>query len=210
MQSAAPGTPPASSTSRSAELAGPPVLDGPEAADEAARAGQRDVAVRLHGARPDVHDWVAGTDGAYREAIATLTAARSHGLHVTAITTVTRSNHRVLAELPRLLRARGVRRWILELPGGPLDTSVHPRIGLAVPSALAAMEQARTLGLEARLRGAPLCAMGRFSARAAPSPARSFAPRCDGCAARERCPGVAADYLARFGPSELRPLTGGG
>lgn len=205
MPSVAPSTRRASSTSRSTESPPGALAASPEDAEAAARQGERHVRVALHGARAEVHDWVAGEPGAYRRAIATLTTGRSLGLQLAVYTSLTRSNARVLPELPRLLRARAVRGWVVALPE-TLDTAIHPRLGMAMPSALAALAQAHTLGLDARVLGAPWCVLGTLRGLAAPSKPREYGARCEGCAARERCPGVTPDYLARFGEGELRRL----
>lgn len=156
-----------------------------------------------------MHDWVAGREGDHREALDALHAARALGLEVTVWTRLTRSNARALAELPSLIKARGARAWLVVLPVAaevpePF-TAVVPRLGLSLPAALAAIEAARRRGLDARIRGAPRCVLGRFADRAAPSPARAYAVICEGCPSRASCPGVDPEYLALFGEGELRP-----
>ncbi|MBX3273997.1 MAG: hypothetical protein KF729_27275 [Sandaracinaceae bacterium] len=172
--------------------------------------GVREVALPLHGARSEVHDWVAGAHASFRDAIDALAAARALGLTVTVWTRLTRSNARVLDAMPALLRARAVSRWLVVVASArdaasPPFTRVVPRLGLALPSALAALAEARRLGLDARILGAPRCALGPFADLAAPSPPRAYAPVCDACPSRDVCPGLDAEYLARFGAGELRP-----
>lgn len=168
-----------------------------------------DVATPLHGARAEVHDWVAGREGDFREALDTIQRARALGLRVTVWTRLTRSNARVLGELPSLLKARGAREWLIVFPStegiDPPFTRVVPRFGMAIPAALAAIEAARRRGLTARIEGAPRCVLGHFADRATPSAPRTYAVTCDDCPSRARCPGVDADYLTRFGAGELRP-----
>lgn len=175
---------------------------------ELAREGVTALAVPLHGAREAVHDWVAGEEGSFSACLDTMDAARNHGLSLAAWTSMTRSNARVLGELPTLLKARGVALWIVEVPrardGG--FTAVVARFGLSIPSALAALTRARGLGIEARLRGAPLCTLGRFAAHVAPSEARSYGAVCAGCPARGECPGADELYLTTFGERELRAV----
>ncbi len=182
------------------------VATGAADAERAVARGERALTVALHGARAEVHDWVAGAPGGFRDALAALAAGRSLGLELRVTTRLTRSNARVLGELPRLLRARAVRRWVVTLDDGPLDTAVHPRLGMAAPSALAAIHAARGLGVEAFLAGLPRCVMGRFHDRAWPIAPRRHPAVCDGCAARARCPGLPEGYAERFGVGELRPL----
>lgn len=176
--------------------------------------GASSLAVRLEGARPEVHDHHAG-EGSFARALAVLAAIRAHGLEPVAVTTVTRSNARDLRALASLLRARGCARWVIRWPvvDQAVDAEVDvpftarvPRFGLAVPAVLAAAQDARARGLEVALEGFPRCALGPFAALARPTPPRAYAAPCRACQARPSCPGVDPVYLERFGPGELHPL----
>lgn len=179
-------------------------------AEELEGAGLTDVHVTVLAADPVAHDYHTGTAGSFAELEAGLAAARAHGLLLVAATVVTRSSFRGLSALPLWLRDRGVSAWLLEVPrtAGRAASGfdrVVPRLGMAVPFALHALDTALKLGLPAWIRGAPLCALGPFAARALPDLPRAFAPACDGCDARPSCGGVEAVYLARYGDGELRP-----
>ena len=89
-----------------------------------------------------------------------------------------------------------------------LGDRVIPRLALALPFALHALDAAAKLGLPAFVRGAPACLLGPFAAAALEAPARSFSEVCGACPCRPSCAGVDAEYLARFGEGELsnRPL----
>ncbi|MCA9606956.1 MAG: hypothetical protein KC619_15220, partial [Myxococcales bacterium] len=171
--------------------------------------GVCDLATPLHGARAEVHDWVAGREGDFREALDTLQRARGLRLRLTVWTRLTRSNARVLGEIPSLIKARGAIDWVIVFPSteglAPPFTRVVPRYGMAIPAALAALEAARRRGLGTRIAGAPRCVLGHFASRAIPSPTRSYARSCAGCPSKAGCPGTDAAYLARFGAGELRP-----
>jgi hypothetical protein len=160
----------------------------------------------LYGARADVHDWHAGS-ASFDATIRALTTARSCGLTITVRSILTRSNAGVIGELPSLLKARGVATWIVELARaeGDVFTRLVPRLALGAPRAIAAIERARALGIDARLRGFALCVLGPYAARADGEP-RAYGVACDGCAARAKCPGVDRAYLDRFGERELRPM----
>jgi hypothetical protein len=171
-------------------------------------AGLTDVHVSLHGASAPVHDYHTGVAGSFAALGEGIVAARADGLSVAVVTVVTRSNFRVVSQLPRALHALGVNAWLLELPvyAGRAASNfdpVIPRLGLAVPFALHALDAALKLGIPSFIRGAPLCALGPFAAHALVEPGRAFASRCEGCAARPGCAGVEAVYLARFGDGEL-------
>jgi hypothetical protein len=177
--------------------------------DSLVRAGVTDVHLSIHGAEAPVHDWHAGRPGAFAAAVATMGAARAAGLDVVVATVLTRSSFRVLTPIPRLLASRGVGAWCIEVPRwrGRAATSadrVIPRLSLALPFALHALDVARALGLAAFVRGAPSCLLGPFASDAIEDE-RSFAEVCTGCPSRGSCSGVEAEYLARFGESELTP-----
>jgi molybdenum cofactor biosynthesis enzyme MoaA len=181
-----------------------------------ARAGLTDAHLSIHGADAAVHDYHTGIEGSLQAALAAAAALRANGVTVVVATVVTRSNFRNLTPLARLLGARGVAAWLLEFPrvagrAASAFDRVVPRLGLAVPFALHAMEAARAAGVDAWIRGVPLCLLGPFASRALRAPTeeevdiegRAFAATCERCDARASCEGVEADYLERFGDGEL-------
>jgi hypothetical protein len=175
---------------------------------ELVRAGARELGLALHGARREVHDWHVGSDGAFAQTLEGIGAARALGMDVGVTTEVTRSNARVLSELPSLLRASGVTLWALRPAVARREpfTATVPRLGLGVPPMLAALERATRLGLVVRTSGFPACVLGPFARTALPSRARHHGGVCQACAARPSCPGVDGAYLERFGEGELRAL----
>lgn len=180
----------------------------PPLIDSLATAGLTDVHLSIHGADALVHDYTTGVEGSFASAFAAVAAARARGLTVAVTTVVHRSNFRVVGTMPWLLQARGVAAWLLSLPhaagraAGGFDRVV-PRLGLAVPFALHALEAARKVGLPAWIGGAPLCLLGPYADRSLYTEERAYAPRCESCGARPQCPGLDATYLARFGGDEL-------
>lgn len=186
-------------------------LSAPGRIESLARAGLTDVHLSIHGAEARVHDWHTGAPGSFDAAMKTLAAARASGLTAVVVTVLTRSNFRVLAPLPRLLASRGVTAWCIDVPRwrGRAQTDadrVVPRLALALPFALHAIDAAGSLGLPAFVRGAPACLLGPFASRALPeSEPRAFGEVCASCASRSECAGVDAAYLARFGAGELAP-----
>jgi len=178
-----------------------------------AAAGLTDVHVSLHGAEAAHHDHHTGRPGSFEAVWEGVAAARAQGLRVVVTTVLTRSNFRVLAPLPLLLRSRGIDAWHVAVPlaRGRADDGfdrVVPRLALALPFALHALDASRRLGLPAFVSGAPLCLLGPFAARSldvdAPG-SRGFHATCEECGARAACPGVDPLYLARFDGDELRP-----
>ncbi len=181
-----------------------------------ADAGLTDVHLSIHG-RAAAHDYHTGVEGSFA-AIENALALAS-GLTVVVTTVVTRSSFRELAALPQWLVDRGVSAWMLAVPRVAGRTAaafdrVVPRLGLALPFALHAATRAVALGLPTAIAGAPLCVLGPHAGLATTRDRpRAYAETCDACAARSRCVGVDAAYLARFTAEELRsielPTSGG-
>ncbi len=175
-----------------------------------ARAGLTDVHLSIHGADARAHDYHTGVDGSFAQVLAGLAAARASGLMVVATTVLTRSSFRVLAPIPKLLASRGVAAWVVAVArtAGRAATAsdrVVPRLALAIPFALHALEAADAVGLPAWISGAPACLLGPLASRAMHADERAYGDACAACDARAVCPGVDPDYLARFGGDELAP-----
>jgi MoaA/NifB/PqqE/SkfB family radical SAM enzyme len=173
-----------------------------------ARAGLTDVHLSIHGAEARVHDWHVGRAGAFDAAMRTLSAARSASLEVVVATVLTRSTFRGLAPMPRMLASRGAAAWCIEVPRWRGDAAtasdrVVPRLALALPFALHAIDAAEALGLPAFVRGAPSCLLGPWASRALEGDTRAYGAACSECASRVACAGVDAEYLARFGDGEI-------
>lgn len=184
-----------------------PLLDTPEGARTLAEAGVTDVHLSLHGPHAELHDHVAG-EGSHAATLTALDHARAAGLTVVVSSALTRSTARSLGALPSWLTEHGVAGWLVEVPrvgahrGRHFDAT-YPRLALAVPHALHAIEQSRRMGLLAWVRGVPWCLLGPYVQRALPEVPRTYDVRCEGCVARPRCSGVDAAYLTRFAGDEL-------
>ncbi|MCB9704985.1 MAG: radical SAM protein [Myxococcales bacterium] len=177
--------------------------------DRLVDAGLSDLHLSIHGDAAAVHDYHVGHEGALAAIDGALGEARRRRLVVVATTLLTRSNLRGLAGLPRWLRARGVAGWAIALPraaGGARSRfeAIVPRLGIALPHALHALELAARLQLPAWIAGAPLCLLGPLRGRAlAEAEARGFSAACEGCPARGECGGVDPIYVTRFAGDEL-------
>jgi hypothetical protein len=183
-------------------------LSEPALVSALAGRGLTDVHLSIHGGDARVHDYHTGIDGSFSLAVAALAAARGTGLTVVVATVLTRSNFRCLAPMPSLLASRGASGWLVAVPavaGRARDSfdRVVPRLGLALPFALNALDAAEALGLEVRIAGAPRCLLGSYSRWRMVEPPRAFAAACDGCAARSTCTGLDQGYLARFEGDEV-------
>lgn len=177
--------------------------------------GLTDVHLSVHGARAAVHDYHVGRDGAFERIVAALGELRRAGVVVVVRTVLTRSNARVLGELPAWLGSHGVRAWGIAVPrvaGGAAREfdRVVPRLGVAVPFALHALDRARRIGIAVGVIGAPRCVLGPWDrARISEGEGEgegAFGEVCAGCSGRAGCVGVDARYLGRFGGDELRAI----
>lgn len=174
------------------------------------RAGLSDLHLSIHGPTAAIHDHHVGVAGALDQVTAALGAARRLGLRAVALTVLSRSNFRHLAAMPTWLLGQSVSAWTIAVPraaGRALLAfeSVYPRLGMALPHALRALEIAVRQGLPAWISGAPRCLLGPYGGRELGDDARGFAPCCAGCPARGGCPGVDPVYLGRFAGDELSP-----
>ncbi len=172
-------------------------------------AGLTDLQLSIHGDRAAVHDHHVGIDGAWEQVDRTLSALRGRGVQIAAVTVITRSNFRNLRPMPQWLKARGVEAWGVVVPravGGARRRfeRIVPRLGMALPHALRAVDAGRRGGLPAWIIGAPECLLGpyrRWSLTV--GEAGSYAQACRGCPAQGACAGVDPIYSARFGDGEL-------
>lgn len=174
-------------------------------------AGLSDLQLSIHAPTAEAHDYHTGRVGSFEACLELIARAQRADITVVAATVVTRSNFRELAKLPPVLKRRGVAAWLLEVtrPHGRAADNfarVVPRIGMAMPWALHALEQARRNALSAWIRGAPLCALGPFAVSSLPTDGREFPPPCRACPSRPECPGVDSAYVEVFGHGELRPV----
>jgi len=164
------------------------------------------ITLALHGASAAVHDHHAGRVGSFGETIAALDDARGRGDPVEVETLVTRSSYRVLGVLPRLLHAHGVTSWRLAIATFAAQPArAVPRLAMALPFALHAIDRAGRLGLATVIVDAPRCLLGPLAARSVVTAPRSYPTPCQRCAVRPSCAGVEAAYVERFGSGELTP-----
>lgn len=175
-----------------------------------ALAGITDLHLSIHGATAAAHDYHTGREGSFAAALETLASARARSLDVVVTTVLTRSNARGMSDVARLLAARRVSAWCIAVPrvrgrAADLFDRVVPRLGIAMPFALHAVQTATSLDLPVFVRGAPLCVLGPFARYSLAEAERAHGAPCESCPARLDCPGVEPEYLARFDGDELSP-----
>lgn len=187
--------------------------------------GLKRVRIPLHSARMEAHDWLVELPGAGKRVVRALRACAEAGLEVQVELTLTRPTMDHLPETVALAAALGatsIRVRRLRGRGAAADRQVMlaARLGLAEPLLERAARAAWTAGVELSFDGFPACALGAaaehlrlptrwlaptvalepLAALLADPPA---APGCDACSGRPACPGAPADYVARFGRTEI-------
>lgn len=115
-------------------------------------AGVDAVDVSLHGATAPMHDYHTAVAGSFAQTLTGIGVARRAGLVVGVTTVVTRSNYRHLAELARLVAARGasaIHLATLVVAGRAVAARerLAPSGDLTAPYVASAREAARSLGL---------------------------------------------------------------
>ena len=188
------------------------MAEDPKLLERLVRAGLSDLHLSIHAPDAAGHDYLTGTAGSFANCMAALDEATRQGVSTVVTSVITRSNFRELLNMPGLLKPRGVAAWLIDLvrPYGNAAEGfarVMPRIGMALPWALHALESSRRHALLAWIRGAPTCSLGPFAAFAIHDAPRSYVEACEGCPARSGCPGVDDAYLEVFGRRELRPVS---
>jgi len=173
--------------------------------------GPPDLRLALHGPIAACHEQHA-PPGSFAAAVGALARARSEGRRVVVTSWITRSTCRSLVELVDLLVGHGVAGWAVVWPrvhdpAGAAVARTVPRLGIAVPHALRAVDRAVRRGLPVAVVGVPSCALGPFAAQGLRAgEAGAYPAPCEGCAARSGCAGIDPWYVERFGARELHPV----
>ncbi len=198
--------------------------------DALVAAGLTDVSVNVKSAQADVHDRLSGRPGALALLEQGLEAARERGLALHADVLLTRSTAPQLVETVERFAALGVTRFLLwllsasDVADGAVDAEM-PHLSEVGPQVIRAAERAEALGARLRSLHTPPCVLGDradvylpsaelrmlvanpgqapFPLERSPMEGGAWVAACEACAARARCGGPRADYLARFGAGEL-------
>jgi hypothetical protein len=170
-----------------------------------------DLCLAIHGPTAACHE-LHGAPGSFAAAVGALAGARAQGRRVWVASWLTRSSCRSLVGLAELLVGYGVAGWAIAWPrvheaAGEGVARTVPRLGIAVPHALRAVERATRRGLRTVVVGVPSCALGPFAAQGLRvGEAGTFVGACEGCPSRVGCAGIEPWYLDRFGAQELRAV----
>jgi MoaA/NifB/PqqE/SkfB family radical SAM enzyme len=194
----------------------------PPLARDLAAAGLAIARVNLAGPDPRL-DAVTRDPGGFERASRGVAALREAGVRLDFACAVVASTRAWAAEIPAAIAkmaggAANVRTLWVSVPVESPEPSEVLSFADSVPAVLALEKAARMIGLPVKLAqgsAPPPCAFperGRpnhlFSLTPGGRSRPEFAPipACRGCAVSDRCPGVARDYLARFGAPEVTPV----
>lgn len=187
-----------------------------------AACGVTGVAVPLFSERARVHDRIAGRPDGLAHALVGMRALAAAGLRVEIEVPMLSLRLQRLAEVVGLAQAAvpGLAGVTFHLPPAGLGAPLAPPVwDDARPALVAAVERARAGGVSVQLRardGVPACVgadatladvyVAEPPGRSASIPRATHGAVCDGCAARERCPGNAEVYRAEHGERGLERL----
>lgn len=187
-------------------------------------------AVRMHLAsvRADAHDWWLGQTGSFKRVLRAAKSLRQAGVALELDVPVTRPTRPFLAEVAELAARLGVGRlWLRRVTGRgvvrPDDVAILARLGLLQGDLERAVQLGAREGLQVVVEGFPRCAVPGGAAHLLPvggvvvhvpddGPWRFLAPElgpvetvegCGRCPGPPVCGGAPADYVRRFGRTEI-------
>jgi cyclic pyranopterin phosphate synthase len=184
--------------------------------------------VSIHTHEEAAYDTLVRREGSYPLMVAALEALVARGVALTADVILKRDTVPRLPGAMRWLHARGVRSvhlWFVSLTdGNAQNLESMPRMTDALPAMRDAFAFGREHGMEVKSLHVPRCLLAAdaphaydpgadrvrvvtpeaiFELKDSKLAGHRYVPACDGCAFRAVCPGVRADYLARYGDAEF-------
>lgn len=197
-------------------------------------AGVGVVHVSIHTQEREAYEAMVRRAGTYDAMVAGVKAIASAGIVAGADVIVQRSTHAQLPAAVRWLHGLGIRAvdlWFVSLTDNNRDNvESMPRMTEVMPDVARAAEVAVELGVRLRSLHIPRCLLGPLHGLAwdpaadgvrVVSPDATFdlsasrltpgthVDACRGCEHERVCPGVRADYLARYGDDEIVTARGG-
>jgi len=185
------------------------------------RFGLDRVRIPIHAGRADAHDWISGVNGSSRRASRAVRLCAEAGLAVEVETVITRPTMPLLAETVAIAHRLGAFSVHLRVPRCRGDwveryIAIAPRYGLMHPF-LASLRPSP--GNRVSIRGLPHCVVPNNLEYLGTEPEHwlsegdlgvsdlQCAGACDSCDTQADCSGPPADYVKRFGWSEIRSVS---
>jgi cyclic pyranopterin phosphate synthase len=201
--------------------------------DRLVAAGANRFHLSIHTHRRDRYDALVRRGGTYDLMVAGLRALVDRHLRATADVILKQDTYLELPDALAWLHGLGMRSvhlWYVSLTdGNEANVDSLPRMTDALPAVSSALAWARAHDMDVRSLHVPRCLLGADHHHAwdpgaqdvtVVSPDATFrlsesrlaghvhVRACDGCEHRSICPGVRADYLARYGDAEIAAARG--
>ena len=131
---------------------------------ELAAAGITEASPALHGSRAEIHDFLTGSPGSFRETAAGITNLRKAGLRVITNTVITKPNTQDLPELARLLAGLGAHQLqfaFVHILGRAAQNAkwLIPKKSVIEPFVKSGLDIGRAKGLRVMTEAIPYCFM---------------------------------------------------
>ncbi len=197
-------------------------------------AGANEFSPALHGHVAALHDFLTNAPGSFAQTVSGIRHLKALGQFVLTNTVVTKSNHRNLPDIARLLVGLGVDQFQLAFvhpvgTAGEQFARVVPRMTLAAPYLKAALQVGLDAGRRVYTEAVPYCILDgyegcvveKYIPRTAIYDAESTiadytryrldegkkkGPGCRTCVHDAECEGPWREYPERFGWDEFRPV----
>jgi MoaA/NifB/PqqE/SkfB family radical SAM enzyme len=211
------------------------LLAYPELTRRWIEAGATEINLSIKGGTAATHDRLTRTPGCFDLMVKGLAQWRSHGLPAEGDILLYRSNVEELPATVRFFHERGVERFHLWMLSGAVQTGEDVSAEVPrMTEVVARLAETLALGLSTRpdfidSLHTPACVLSgdtrrslfsaagldmiianpggyRFRLEESPIEGGTWTSRCADCRFRSSCPGIRADYAARFGDAEFQPV----
>jgi len=199
----------------------------------AAEAGATEASPALHGSRAELHDFLTGSAGAFRDTVRGIANLKKAGFKVIANTVITKPNTRDLPALARLLAALGADQFqfaFVHILGSAAANAkwLIPKKSVIEPYVKRGLDIGAAAGLRVMTEAIPYCFMKGYEefvaeriipetkifdagsviedfGRYRMSEGKAKGPKCSGCMFFRKCEGPWREYPELFGWGEFVP-----
>ena len=199
----------------------------------AAQAGATEASPALHGSRPEIHDFLTGAAGAFRETVTGIVNLKKAGFRVVTNTVISKPNTQDLPAIAKLLTALGADQFqfafVHILGSAAANAWLIPKKTVIEPFVKRGLDIGAAAGLRVMTEAIPYCFMSGYedfvAERIIPrtkiydagtviedfglyrqNEGKLKGPKCRGCAYFARCEGPWREYPELFGWGEFVPV----